>query len=144
MSTQALHETTETTPSYVTDVTGEVRMVWQTWADGSYTCPFCGAGVVPTDRERPCPNPCCAASPRADADEVCHERQEAAERERERVESAARSASIAESMRRSRERRDAEVTAAVAEGFCRRCFVRSGHRKRVRHRTPDYHGRTDG
>ncbi len=131
-------------PSHVTDVTGEVREVSQTWGDGSYACPFCGAPVVPSDQERPCPNPCCAASPWADADEVRHLRQEAADRERERAERAARRALADESLRLERERRCAEVDAAVEAGYCGHCFARSGHHRRVRHRTPDYHGSTDG
>jgi hypothetical protein len=126
-------------PSVVRDVTGEMRAVEQAWPDGSYSCPFCGAAVLPSESERPCPNPQCAANPRMDPETVLRRRQEHTESEQRAQDERARWARISESMLREREGREQEVSEAEEAGYCTQCFIRSGHRRRVRHRTPDYH-----
>jgi len=128
-----------TAPEVVTNCLGESRPIKSSWPDGSYSCPFCEAPVLPSHRERPCPNPMCEASPYTKPEEILRRREQQAEHERD----AARRKALVEQMiahsRRRLKQQAAEVAAARDAGYCIVCFVRSGHRRRVRHRTPDYH-----
>lgn len=128
-----------TTPEVVTNCLGESRPVMSSWPDGSYGCPFCQAAVTPSHRERPCPNPMCEASPYAKPEDILRRREQQAEREREAAHRRAVGEQMSAYARRWREQQAAEVAAARDAGYCTLCFVRSGHRRRVRHRTPDYH-----
>jgi hypothetical protein len=95
--------------------------------------------VVPADSDRPCPNPACEAFPLARPEAVLAARAEQAARARRQAEREAISrAQIAASEEYWRGWAQ-EATAAEEAGYCTVCFRKSKHRKRVRHRTPDYH-----
>jgi hypothetical protein len=128
-----------TTPEVVTNCLGESRPVKSSWPDGSYACPFCQAAVTPSHRERPCPNPMCEANPYTKPEEILRRREQQAEHEREVARRKAQAEHMSAYARDWRERQAAEVAAARDAGYCTTCFVRSGHRRHVRHRTPDYH-----
>lgn len=131
-------------PLTVTNVLGETRRCPSVYLDGSYTCPFCGAAAGLPDRPRddqPCPNPWCEAHPRMPVETVLARRTEAAERKRREDDRRRTHEAAMEANAAYRERRQAEVREAREAGYCTLCFVRSGNRKRVRHRTPDYHER---
>ena len=131
--------TATTTPETVTNCLGEPLPIAQTWPDGSYNCPFCGAVVTPSHRDRPCPNPACQASPWAKPADVLRRREQYAEAERERERRKAASERMIAAHHEWQEQQAAAVAQARDAGYCTLCFVRSGNRKRVRHRTPDYH-----
>jgi hypothetical protein len=128
-----------TTPEVVTNCLGESRPVNSSWPDGSYACPFCEAPVSPSHRERPCPNPMCEANPHTKPEEILRRREQQAEHECEAARRKAQAEHMSAYARNWRERQAAEVAAARDAGYCTTCFVRSGHRRRVRHRTSDYH-----
>jgi hypothetical protein len=135
--------TATTAPEAVTNCLGESRCVEQSWPDGSYTCPYCGAGVVPSDRDRPCPNPACEANPYMKPPEILRRREQHAERERDAARHKAQTQRMIASSREWHQRQAAEVAQARKAGYCPTCFIRSGNRKRVRHRTPNYHEQRD-
>ncbi len=134
----------------VTLATGDARPIAAVYPDGAYTCPWCGAAVLPTDTAwatRQCLNPACLAYPAWSADAV---RAELDRRETQRQEEEARRARVAWSLEQAEQRRqqEADQWAAYAEqarkrGACLLCLRRSpwwGDRpKFVRHRSPDYH-----
>lgn len=127
----------------VTDVIGRQREAPHVWPDGSYTCPFCGSAVGPTDKA--CPNPACPAGQYASPERV----RAGIEREEQRKQEEASRQEIrefqtkyAEDTRRERLDRQAELTAeAVRRGACTRCLGKTsafqigyGTPKFVRHR----------
>ncbi|HEV3072120.1 MAG TPA: hypothetical protein VGY76_11935 [Solirubrobacteraceae bacterium] len=128
-----------TTPEVVTNCLGESRPITSSWPDGSYACPFCEAAVLPSHRERPCPNPMCEASPYTKPEEILRRREQLAESEHEAAQRKAQTEQMIAYSRQWQEQQAAEVAAARDAGYCVVCFVRSGHRRRVRHRTPNYH-----
>jgi hypothetical protein len=128
-----------TAPEVVTNCLGESRPIKSSWPDGSYSCPFCEAPVLPSHREPPCPNPMCEASPYTKPEETLRRREQLAERGREAARRKAQTEQMIVCSREWREQQAAEVDAVRGAGYCVTCFVRSGHRRRVRHRTPNYH-----
>jgi hypothetical protein len=81
----------------------------------------------------------CEANPYAKPEEILRRRERQAEHEREAAERKARGERMGAEVRRWQEQQAAEVAAIRDAGYCTLCFVRSGHRRRVRHRTSDYH-----
>lgn len=128
-------------PVKVTNVLGETRRAPSVWPDGAWTCPFCGGAAVPSDRwfTPPCANPMCEAHPLMSPDEVLRRRAEQEQREldaqeRRRSHELAMARIAADKALRAR-----EVQQVREAGYYVQCFVRSGQRKRIRHRTLDYH-----
>ena len=135
-------------PFKVTNVLGETRQAPNVYLDGAFTCPFCwsAAGLAedaersydPIPRDR-CPNPCCSANPRATSEYELERRRLRAEARAREDDFRRRSDAMAESSRRYHEQRDAEIREARESGYCVQCFIRSGNRKRIRHRRANYH-----
>lgn len=125
----------------ITNVLGETRAVDLTYPDGSYVCPFCGYAVIPERDGSDCRNPACEAGIHADRDRALEMRRQSEERGAREAEDQRRHERLIEYARESEERRRAEVQEAAEAGYCVSCFVRSGNRKRVRHRIPDFHTR---
>lgn len=123
----------------VENVLGERRAVLHSCPDGSYSCPFCAAAVLADETSRPCPNPACEAGPYASAQEVLARRARRAENEQRIAERKRLSAEHAAYEEQARRRRDAQIASIREEGYCALCFVRSGQRKRIRHRNPNHH-----
>ncbi len=134
----------------VTLATGNTRPIAAVWPDGSYTCPWCGAPVFPSDpawATRQCPNPACLAYPTWSADAVRAELDRRAAQQREEEDRQARAAWGLKQAERRRQQ-EADEWAALAEqarkrGACLLCLRHSpwwgGRPKFVRHRTADYH-----
>jgi hypothetical protein len=124
--------------------TGESRPVTQSWPDGSFTCPWCGAANSPGATG--CFNPACWASPYASAERVSAERAHRAELQRQLNEQRALAETAETSLKASRER-DAKLwterrTDAEQRGACLICLRRSDWRHQprfVKHRRTDFH-----
>lgn len=136
----------------VRDVLGRERAVEQVWEGPSWTCPFCGAGVVPrscswSTAARPCdglhcPAPACTANPHLPVEAA---RRLVEEAERRRAEAERRKLDHQAAMARIEAEREREealwvqlVEEAERRGACRRCLRASGWRwgrpRFVRHR----------
>lgn len=126
----------------ITNVLGETRAVGQVWEDGSYTCPFCGSAVMAEEVSKGCPNPACDAGRWASRDRALEARQRAEERRQEAADRERRAAAMRASMERWQAKRAAAAQEARAAGYCMTCWSRSGGRRTVRHRSPDFHQRT--
>ncbi len=125
----------------VRDALGRQREAPRVWPDGSYTCPFCSAGVRAdegTENKPGCPNPACVARdgfPRDVAEKLlaadaARAREEA---ERKRLDTWRREMSE-QRAREEREKREAMRAEAVERGACLVCLHASGYRKFVKHR----------
>lgn len=129
----------------ICNVLGEERTAVKVWPDGSYTCPWCGAAVIPGETkpfgpDRPCGNPWCEAGG-ASVEQVLERRRRAAEEKARREATERRTAELARWNEEARQRRAQEEQELAEAGQCVVCFRRSGGRRRVRHRRPDFHSR---
>lgn len=125
--------------------TGESRPITQTWPDGSFTCPWCGAANSPGASG--CFNPACWASPYATVEHIAADRVRRAELEQRLSEHRAL-AKAAEASRRANREREAKLwTERRAEADRRdACLVclRASHWQTtprfVKHHRADFHG----
>jgi hypothetical protein len=121
------------TPVTIANVLGEERE-GRLWS-GDLECPFCGC----VSRGARCQNPACEAGPCQTAEAILARRQRLAEQQARIVAERERSRVHADYAKRWREEQEHEVAEAREAGLCVRCFVGSGHRKRIRHRSANYH-----
>lgn len=117
-------------------VLGDERAATRTYGDGSVDCPFCTYPVRTS--EETCLNPWCDANPSWKPEALAAHREKVAAQQ---AEEARRKANHEAAMRRierdrveRQEREAVMIREAEERGACVRCLVRSGFRKRVRHR----------
>jgi hypothetical protein len=133
-----------TIPATIRNVLGEERAPILKWDDGSWTCPYCGgASNVPDDRYfvYPCANPACEAHPQMDAETILKRRADRAALDARIAERQRMHEHAMASQKRWQDERAAELRAIVEAGYCAECHRSSGGRRKVRHRTADYHSR---
>ncbi len=138
----------------ITDVLGRTRDKGHTYEDGSYSCPFCGAAVMPDDFSSRCAgwrgtfegmhchNPACAANPHLDPEPLKQRIAEQEARAKEAEEREARHKIHMEYLQRDKEQREEKwrllATEANERGACLRCLRKSnwesGTPKFVKHR----------
>lgn len=102
---------------------------------GQLDCPFCRC----VSHGEQCENSACEANAYANAETVLRRRAEREERQREEAERKARHEQVMAAQRRWNDERATEVAAVRDAGHCVVCFMRSGNRKRIRHRVANYH-----
>lgn len=125
----------------VTDALGRQREAPRVWPDGSYTCPFCSAGVQAhegTEKKPGCPSPGCLAQhgypfERA-REELAKEAAKASEEADRKRRDTWRRETAEKRAAEERVMREQKRAEAVERGACLVCLHASGYRRFVKHR----------